>query len=269
MSRFSENLEEVVQEIVGDPVPDLETLGERLALRIAQTQQSYLGEVRLRVHYPMKKRTPLSFREVEELYSFLGYAASDGKDVRRVVGVEVQGLTACPCAMNMVEEYSCDLLQKEGYTREEALRITELLPLASHNQRGRGTLLVGSSRKIRAEHLVHLVESSMSSEIYGLLKRPDEFFVVNKSHRQPRFVEDVVREMGASLLGIYPELEDQDFVLLRQENFESIHAHNAFAERSALVGDLRQEFSSGQENLGSPHVSMEKWLLDFSRKELP
>ncbi|HOO64425.1 MAG TPA: GTP cyclohydrolase, FolE2/MptA family, partial [Synergistaceae bacterium] len=113
--------------------------------------------------------------------------------------------------------------------------------------------------------MVHLVEASMSSEIYGLLKRPDEFFVVRKGHERPRFVEDVVREMAGNLLELFPELEEQDFVLFRQENFESIHKHNAFAERSALVGDLRQELSSGIS--GGLSRSLEAWLLDFSGKE--
>ncbi len=261
MSRFSEDLEELAQEIASERVPNLETLGERLALRIAQTQQSALSEVCLRVNYPLRKKTPISAKDVEELYSFLGYAASDGVEVRTVVGVEVHGFTACPCARNMNEEYARHLLEKEGYPPKEAARIAGILPLASHNQRGRGTLLVGTREKIGAEQLVHLVEMSMSSEVYGLLKRPDEFFVVHKGHQRPRFVEDVVREMGRNLLEIYPELGEEDFVLFRQENFESIHKHNAFAERSALVGDLRRELASGISSGCS--LSLESWLLDF------
>ncbi len=267
MSRFTQDLEELAQEIASERVPDLETLAERLALRIAQTQKSALSEVRLRVDYHLRKKTPLSRKNVEELYAFLGYAASDGKSLRRMVGVEVDGFTACPCARNMTEEYSRDLLEREGYSPEEAARIAGILPLASHNQRGRGTLLVGTREKIGAEQMVHLVEASMSSEIYGLLKRPDEFFVVRKGHERPRFVEDVVREMAGNLLGIYPELKDDDFVLFRQENFESIHKHNAFAERSALVGDLRRELASGIS--GGVSRSLESWLLNFPRRENP
>ena len=69
------------------------------------------------------------------------------------------------------------------------------MPLATHNQRGRGRLLVGTEQSVRAEDLVEIVEASMSSENYDLLKRPDELFVVEKAHRHPRFVEDAVREM--------------------------------------------------------------------------
>ncbi|HPQ38315.1 MAG TPA: GTP cyclohydrolase MptA [Synergistaceae bacterium] len=265
MSRFTQDLEEFAQEIASERVPDLETLAEHMALRIAQSQKSALSEVRLRVNYPFHKRTPISGKDVEELYAFLGYAASDGTSVRRAVGVEVDGFTACPCARSMIEDYARYLLEKEGYSPEESARIAGILPLASHNQRGRGTLLVGTRTKIGAEQMVHLVEASMSSEIYGLLKRPDEFFVVRKGHERPRFVEDVVREMAGNLLELFPELEEEDFVLFRQENFESIHKHNAFAERSALVGDLRQELSSGIS--GGLSRSLEAWLLDFSGKE--
>src|SRR5919201_1124753 len=72
-------------------------------------------------------------------------------------------------------------------------RILELVPLATHNQRGRGTLYVGTDARVNAEELVTIVEGSMSSPIYELLKRPDELFVVEHAHLQPRFVEDSVR----------------------------------------------------------------------------
>ncbi|MCB0236308.1 MAG: GTP cyclohydrolase I FolE2, partial [Anaerolineae bacterium] len=103
----------------------------------------------------------------------------------------------------------------------------------------RGTLLVGTKEQIEAFDLVHIVEGAMSSEVYELLKRPDEFFVVNKAHRNPRFVEDVVREMLYGALEVYLGLPDDDFVLARQENFESIHRHNAFAEHSGTLRELR------------------------------
>ncbi|MCP4611911.1 MAG: GTP cyclohydrolase I FolE2, partial [Planctomycetes bacterium] len=134
----------------------------------------------------------------------------------------------------------------------------ELIPIASHNQRGRGTLLIGSQEKIQGADLVSIVENAMSSEIYDLLKRPDEFFVVNKGHRNPRFVEDVVREMIGYVLDVYEYLPDSDFVMARQENLESIHKHNAFAERYGLLGEIRRELSQGEQLY--KHTTMEQWL---------
>ncbi len=104
----------------------------------------------------------------------------------------------------MVRDQSLDRLCESGYSEEEGERILSLLPIASHNQRGRGTLLIGSERRVGAEDLVDIVEQSMSSEIYELLKRPDELYVVDKAHRNPRFVEDVVREMLRRVVGDLP-----------------------------------------------------------------
>jgi GTP cyclohydrolase-4 len=158
----------------------------------------------------------------------------------------------------MVRSYSHELLLEDGFSEEQAERILDLLPIASHNQRGRGTLLIGSEQLMRAEHMVNVVEASMSSETYELLERPDEFFVVNKAHRNPRFVEDVVRELLYNLLEVYPDLPDDAFVSAKQENLESIHQHNAFAERFGTLGEIRREVMASEPILH--HTTLEKWL---------
>jgi GTP cyclohydrolase-4 len=158
----------------------------------------------------------------------------------------------------MVRSYSKELLLEEGFPNEATERILDVLPIASHNQRGRGTLLIGSEQRVRAENLVHILEASMSSETYELLKRPDEFFVVNKAHRNPRFVEDVVREMLRNVVEVYPDLPDEAFVLSKQENLESIHQHNAFAERYGTLGELRREITGGEYVVR--HTTLEEWL---------
>ena len=104
-----------------------------------------------------------------------------------------------------------------------------------------------------------MVEGSMSSEIYELMKRPDELSVVEKAHRNPRFVEDCVREMVRALLEAHPELPDDAFLMARQENFETIHRHNVVAERYGTLGEIRSELSNGERN-GSHHISMGEWL---------
>ena len=113
--------------------------------------------------------------------------------MRRVVGVEAWGINACPCAQGLVRGAAADRLLEAGFADGDVERILELVPLATHNQRGQGTLLVGTEAQINAEHLVEIVERSMSSPVYELLKRPDELFVVEHAHLQPRFVEDSVR----------------------------------------------------------------------------
>ncbi|SMG51213.1 GTP cyclohydrolase MptA [Dethiosulfovibrio salsuginis] len=258
MSRFSEILEEAAEEAAGSSAPDIETMAERLAFLVAERQEALRSEVRIRAHFPLKKHTPISGKLSQEIYTFIGISACDGKSCRTVSGVEVDGLTVCPCAQDMVRSHSKGLLVSQGYGEDEAERIVDLLPLASHNQRGKATLMIGGAGAIKAENLVHLAEASMSSEIYELLKRPDEFFVVNKAHTNPRFVEDVVREMLRNVVEVSPDLPDDSFVLARQENFESIHRHNAFAERSALLGDLRLEMEGLRP--GRP-MSLDRWLM--------
>src|SRR5919206_206133 len=111
---------------------------------------------------------------------------------------------------------------------------------------------------IDAQWLVGIVEESMSSEIYELMKRSDEGAVVEKAHRRPRFVEDCVREMVRGALEAFPDLSDQHFVSARQENLETIHQHNVVAERHGLLGELRHELATGEHALH--HVSMRDWL---------
>ncbi|HET89914.1 MAG TPA: GTP cyclohydrolase I FolE2 [Chloroflexi bacterium] len=258
MSRFSDVLEELVEEISLEPAPDVESLAERLARQIVQSQQAARSKVHIRAEFPVTKITPVSGKSVEEMSVLIGIAACRDGHVRRAVGIEVSGLTVCPCAQDMVRSYSRELLLEDGFSADEAARILDLLPLASHNQRGRATLLIGSQPPVRAEHLLHIAEASMSSETYELLKRPDEFFIVNKAHRNPRFVEDVVREMIYDVAAIYPDLPDDAFVLARQENLESIHRHNAFAERYGTLGEIRREIVHGEHV--PRHTTLEAWL---------
>lgn len=259
MSRFIENIEAVASEVTAESAPDCETLAERMALAIAQTQGSVRSEVRIKARYPSARRAPVSGIPLEDLYTFIGVAVSDGLSTRRAVGVEVNGLTVCPCAQEMISEYSRELLSDAGYTPEQRDEIVSMLPLASHNQRGLATLLVGTELPVRAEELVSIAESAMSSEIYELLKRPDELHVVRQAHFKPRFVEDVVREMLRMVYEKYAELPDDAFVLARQENFESIHTHNAYAERCAYLGELRAELE-GVPCGGLAPLSLETWL---------
>ena len=98
----------------------------------------------------------------------------------------------------------------------------------------------------------------MSSEIYELMKRPDEVEVVEKAHRRPRFVEDCVREMVRMGLDEFAGFGDDAFLMARQENLETIHKHNVVAECHGLVGELVRELSG--EHPGAPHVTMRDWL---------
>ena len=258
MSRFGDVVEEIIQRMTLDPMPGIESLAEQISRGIVAVQGALRSEVHIRAYAPLQKTAPISGKTSEELYTLIGIASTVGKRTRRVVGVETEGMTVCPCAQDMVRDYSRDMLLEEGFSPKQIERILAAIPIASHNQRGRGTLLVGSDIQMRAENLIHLVETAISSETYAVLKRPDELFVVNKGHRRPRFVEDVVREMLYSLVDIFPDLPDEVFVLAKQENLESIHKHNAFAERYGTLGEIRRELRG--EGQGAAHTSLAQWL---------
>ena len=258
MSRFSDVLEEIIEEITLDKLPNIETLTERVARQVVERQHAIRSEAHIRTIYPMEKIAPISGKKMQELYTLIGIAVHTREHCKHIVGAEAEGMTVCPCAQGMVREHSMERLLEEGFSREEANRALDAIPIASHNQRGRGTLMIGTEQEVRAEDLVEIIESSMSSETYGLLKRPDEFFVVNKAHFNPRFVEDVVREMLQNVVDMYSDLPDSAFVLARQVNFEGIHKHNAFAERYSTLGEIRREILANE--YLTKHMSMQEWL---------
>jgi GTP cyclohydrolase I/GTP cyclohydrolase-4 len=162
-----------------------------------------------------------------------------------------------------VREEAAERLGEAGFDTGDVRRILELVPVATHNQRGRGTLYLGTAVRLDAEDLVQIVESSMSSPIYELLKRPDELFVVEHAHLTPRFVEDSVRLMVKGALDAYLDLAEDDFVLARQVNFETIHNHDVLAERFGTVGELRDELANGGHT--ARHTELRDWLRSVDR----
>jgi GTP cyclohydrolase IV len=175
-------------------------------------------------------------------------------------------MTACPCAQELVAGASRLRLEADGFSAEEIDRIFQAVPVATHNQRGLGTLYIGCPEncqdEIDAAALLRIVEQSMSSEIYELMKRSDEGHVVEKAHRRPRFVEDCVREMVAGVIDAFPQLDDAAFVSARQVNLETIHQHNVVAERVGTMREIRRELDSGEP--APVHTTLPTWLADAS-----
>ena len=251
MSRFSELLEAATLDVLGrsEKPARVEDLVAQIAREIVTSQDAIRADVRVRAEFGLERWTPVSGKRTEETYTLVGIAHADATRTRRLVGVEAEGMTACPCAQLMVREHSLHELEAAGFTTAEANRALDALPVATHNQRGRGSVLIGTegvfSDHLRAEDLVEIVENSMSSETYDLLKRPDEFFIVNKAHRNPKFVEDVVRGILARALDVYADFPDDTFISATQVNYESIHKHDAFAEAYGLFGEFRRELRDG------------------------
>ena len=258
MSRFPELFEEAIDEVVIGEAFLVEVLAEHIAAHIVERQRALRAEVRIAARYPLERTTPVTRLPTQEMVSLIGIAAASTSGSRRLVGVEAAGINACPCAQGLVRGRAGERLLEAGFDGNDVDRILELVPLATHNQRGRGTLYVGTRSPVNAEQLVEIVEGSMSAPVYELLKRPDELFVVEHAHLQPRFVEDSVRLALKGVLDAYRQLDDADFVYSRQVNLETIHTHDVLAERFGTVGELRGELQ--RRAALRHHTELREWL---------
>jgi GTP cyclohydrolase I/GTP cyclohydrolase-4 len=258
VSRFHEVINDVIGEVVlgADGGFKAEQLAQRIAVGVREGQAAERAEVTIAARYPEYKPAPVSGVNTQEIYTLLGSAVATERGTRRLVGVAAQGMTADPVAQRQVAGRSGALLAADGFTAEEIATILEAVPVATHNQRGLGTLHLGlpeaCEADIDAAELLAIVEASMSSEIYELMKRSDEGAVVETAHARPRSAEDCVREAVRGAIERFGGLGDDVFVSARQENVETIHRHNVVAERFGLVGELRRD--------AERHTTMREWL---------
>ncbi len=262
MSRFEEIVNQAIDDAVLGESLRAEGLAAQIAEQVRERQRGMRAEVRIAARYPETVPTPVSGLRTQEIYTLLGTAVASERGTRTLTGIEAHGMTACPCAQELVAGGARERLADDGFDPGEIERILERVPVATHNQRGIGSLHVGRPEGVEAtvdaRDLLHIVEQSMSSEIYELMKRADERAVVEKAHMQPRFVEDCVREMIRRIAEAYPQLAQGGFVHARQENLETIHRHSVVAERSGRLDEILTELDSGEH---SPrHVTMREWL---------
>src|SRR4051812_45862707 len=263
MSRFEETVNDVIGEVIlGSSAFRAEQLAQRIAELVRERQDAKRAEVTIAARYPEHKPAPVSGIQTQELYTLFGTAVATEAGTRRLIGVAAQGMTACPCAQQLVAGAARERLSTDGFDDDQIERIFEHVPVATHNQRELGTLHIGCpegwSTDIDAAQLLRIVEESMSADINEMMKRSAEGAVVEKAHRRPRFVEYCVREMIKGVVDGLPDLAPGTFVSARQENLETIHQHNVVAERFGLLSELQHELDSGEH--AERHRSMREWL---------
>lgn len=229
MSRNLELVSDIIDQNLRKPVSDLESFCAKTAkLLLKKHDYATFSEVKAEADYFLDVTYP-SGRKGSEPYKLVAEArAKSNGEIKKLIGVKVIGMTACPCAMELVRK----LDSRDKYS-----------PAPTHNQRNIGTLMVEVPRdekSVDADDLISIVENSFSSSTYSILKRKEEGELVLDAHRKPKFVEDVVRDMLHSVLNKYKELPDEVVVIARSESEESIHKHNAFAERVTTLGELRK-----------------------------
>src|SRR5438552_2378830 len=163
MSRFPELFEEAIEEVVIGEAFLVEELAEHIASHVVDRQRAARAEVRITARYPLERRTPVTQLATQEMVALIGIAAASERSTRRIVGVEATGINACPCAQGLVRGHASERLLDAGFDDADVERILELVPLATHNQRGRGTLYVGTAAHVHAGGLVGIVGRSMSA----------------------------------------------------------------------------------------------------------
>src|SRR6516165_658321 len=139
MSRFEEVVNDAIGEVVlGESAFKVETLAEHIAQLVRSRQSARRAEVNVEARFPEHKPAPVSGIRTQELYTLHGAAISSELGTRRLIGVTAQGMTACPCAQELVAAGARERLDAEGFDSDEIERILEAVPVATHNQRGLG-----------------------------------------------------------------------------------------------------------------------------------
>ena len=193
MSRFVEILEAHEREIT------VETF--QLMLReMVDKLESEEGHIEMSFPYFIEKKAPVS-----GVKSLMDYEVTFSGEIRKgrqsfTMKVVVPVTSLCPCSKKISER-------------------------GAHNQRSHVTVTARTNEFVWIEEIVDIVERQASSELYGLLKRPDEKFVTERAYDNPKFVEDLVRDV-ASVLNLDERI---DAYVVESENFESIHNHSAYA----------------------------------------
>ncbi|MEM1513515.1 MAG: GTP cyclohydrolase MptA [Candidatus Thermoplasmatota archaeon] len=221
LSRNAEIIEEIVDSSVREPSKSLEDLCEKIAEEmLLRHEYASRSEVRISSDYFLERNTPGGKKSLEP-YKIMAVAIKErGGATKKFIGVEVVGMTVCPCAMENI---------KAKYGK-----------ICSHNQRNVASVFIENDGSVDADDIISIIEKSMSMPTFEILKRGDEMEVVKKAHENPKFVEDVVRDILKEIVNRYKNLPDSTVVIARSESFESIHKHNAFAERITTIGELRK-----------------------------
>lgn len=250
MSRSPEAISEVVDEVVSSSSVWIEGLCAKIVERMLEKHEyAARVEINMESEYMFPRESPVTKKESQEMCKLLANAVGirdeNGKiSIRKSIGAEVVGMTVCPCAQESVREADKNKLL-EFLDEETCAKVLDTVTFASHNQRGVGTIVieVPENQKVEGEKIIEIIEKSMSSPVCGLLKRPDENATVMNAHKNPVFVEDCVRNMVETIIEEYSNLPDDTLITIRQVNHESIHRHNAFAEKISTLGGLKEELN--------------------------
>ena len=250
MSRNMEVVDEMLEDAVSEPALRVEDVCGDVAERLIEKHDyTTRAEVRMEAEYMIREETPATERPTQATADIIASAtAHEDGTTREEIGCHVVGMTVCPCSQGMSESRARDVLEGLDVDRETIDDFLAEVPQPGHSQRGHATLTVETAGDPRVDlnELIDIARDSMSARIYNLAKRPDEDYMTFDSHSDAKFVEDCVRAMADGLVDSYPDLPDDTVVRMEQSNDESIHQHNAHAERVAEFEQLKREVNGDE-----------------------
>jgi GTP cyclohydrolase-4 len=262
-ARFDDVVPDVVRElVVRTGGMRAERLVQEIAERVRERLDAPRAEVVIAARFPERRPAPVSGTPTQEISTLHARAVASERGTRRIVGVSAQGMTAAPHAQAVFAARARERLAAVGFPEARVARVLDRVPVATHDQIGVGTLLLGCPENGALEFdvaaLLAIVENAMSSEIFELMKRSDEAAVVERAHRRPRSAADCVQAMIAGVVERFADAPDAAFVSAAQDSLETIHRHHVIAERAGLLGELRRELRTGT-TVARP-TSLREWL---------
>jgi GTP cyclohydrolase-4 len=244
MSRNMQVIDEILEDAVSEPAYRVEDVcGDAAERLLAKHDYTTSAEVHMEAELILKEDTPASGLATQSSVDIIASAVATDEGTREEIGARVVGMTVCPCSQGMSASRARDTLLDLGVDEQTTEEFLEAVPQPGHSQRGHATLTVTSdgSPDVDLIDVVDIARDSMSARIYNLAKRPDEDHMTYHAHANAKFVEDCVRSMAEGVVGEFDHLADDAVVHMKQSNDESIHQHNAHAERELTMGQLREE----------------------------
>ncbi|MBD3216428.1 MAG: GTP cyclohydrolase I FolE2 [Candidatus Lokiarchaeota archaeon] len=251
MSRTSETIEEVINEVIIKPTPTIERVGDRIVKKLLE-RHPYTSKVEVKLEGKIVVQVrENSHGNIQKSYDISSCTTANKKNNGEIefnyfIGASAVGMTVCPCAKEMSQEFAEEVIRTRkdiNISEEDVRKLVNILPFSSHNQRSKGTIILQindlDSHKIDVLELIDVIEESMSGRIQSVLKRPEEAELVRGAHLKPLFSEDVIREMARNFVRRdFPNLQNKFKIRFKIESFESIHPHNVYAEMKTTVGEL-------------------------------
>ncbi|MES3161078.1 MAG: GTP cyclohydrolase MptA [Halorubrum sp.] len=244
MSRNLATIDEILEEITREEAYRVEDVCGDAAERLLEKHDyTTTAEVSMSAELVTREDTPASGLETQSTATIVASATATDEGTRAEIGAEVTGMTVCPCSQGMSESRARDRLRELGVDEETTEAFLESVPQPGHSQRGHATLTITTddSPAVDLRKVIDIARDSMSARIYNMAKRPDEDHMTYHAHANAKFVEDCVRALAEGAVEEFDHLSDDAVIRMKQSNDESIHQHNAHAEREVTMGDLRDE----------------------------